>query len=94
MKDKLLQTETHAGEPISAGDTQLIPMAQSFTLRPPGAQAGLIWNRPVSVVTRDPNGEEHILPVIDVTRQAQITLLALGLIGSLIIWLSFRKHRT
>jgi preprotein translocase subunit Sss1 len=91
MQNKLLQIETHVGEPISVGDTDIIPMAQSTTLRPPGAQAGLIWNRPASLVARTPYSQEYILPVNDVTRQAQVALLAIGLIGSFIIWLIYRK---
>jgi hypothetical protein len=91
MPDKLVQIETHAGEPISVGDTRLIPMAQSLRVLPPGKKVGLIWNRPVSILVQTPGGQEHILPVFDFTRRAQLALLGLGMIGSLLTWLAIRE---
>jgi hypothetical protein len=40
------------------------------------------------VVSAD--GQEQVLPVHDVTRRIQLSLLAAGFGGSLLIWLLFR----
>ncbi len=87
----LLDYETKAGAPIQAGDVKLIPLAKSVKIAPPGMSGGLVWNRPAAVIVQQPDGQETVLPIQDVTRQAQIALLAMGVLGSLLIWLVFKK---
>ncbi len=87
----LLDYETKAGAPIQAGDVKLIPLAKSVKIAPPGMFGGLVWNRPAAVIVQQPDGQETVLPIQDVTRQAQIALLAMGALGSLLIWLMFKK---
>jgi hypothetical protein len=87
----LFKEET--GEPIQVGDQQVIPVARSLCLIFPGKTGGLIWNRPSAVKVRQATGAETVLPVVDVTRQAVITILAGGFLASLLIWLLFRNHR-
>lgn len=86
----LLNNETHAGPPIHAGQTRLVPFAQTVRVSIPGA-GGLVWSRPTAIVIQTPEGGETVLPVVDVTRQAQLTLLGLGFLGAFIIWLIYRK---
>jgi len=83
--------ETRAGKPIHAGRTRLIPFAQTVHLHLPGPSGGLIWSRPTAILVQTPNGEETVLQIRDVTRQAQLTLLGLGFIGALFIWLFNRS---
>lgn len=90
LKDAL-QWQTISGERVSVGDIKLMPQSQALTFRWPNG--GVVWNRPVAVlVERD--GQTERVPIVDVTRVAQLTLLGLSLILTLVtIILSIRKRR-
>lgn len=90
MLGKFFQVETRAGEPIPAGDTTIVPLAKSYQFRLPGKVGGVIWNRPASVVVQTALGQEYILPIRDVTRQAQFALLGGSLLAGLLAWLLVR----
>ena len=83
--------ETKAGKPIQAGDTTLVPFANSIQVRVPFIPGGLIWNRPVSVAVQTAQGQEYILPVQDVTRQIYFALIGASLISGILILLFSRK---
>ena len=84
--------EIQRGEPMTAGGTQVTPLTKTFKFPIPVISGGLVWNRPFAVEVRTADGKEWSLPVPDVTRQAQIALLAMGLIGVLLIGLVSRKR--
>ncbi|HNB51866.1 MAG TPA: hypothetical protein PK530_07980 [Anaerolineales bacterium] len=84
-----LQFETHAGDPIQAGQTRLIPFAQTVRLTFPAG--GFTWHRPTAILAQTPDGKEIVLSVPDVTRTAQWTLLGLGVLGAFLIWFFNRK---
>jgi len=92
MPESPVVIETKAGATVQAGGNQITPLAQVVRLGLPGIDGGLIWNRPVAVRVKLQDSQEQVLPVIDVTRLAQITVLGLGLLGSLLIWLLWRKR--
>ena len=87
----MFDLETRAGEPIRAGRTRLIPFAHTIRLNIPGSAGGLVWNRPTAILTQTPGGEETVLQIRDVTRQAQLTLLGLGVLGSMFIWMIYHR---
>lgn len=91
MTDRWIHIETRAGEPVQTGETRLIPLARSMRLQIPGLSGGLVWNRPVSVVASTASGQQ-VLPVPDVTRRSQLVLLGAGLLGSLLLWLTFGRR--
>lgn len=91
MASKLIQVQTRPGTEIHSGSLRLTPYAQSLVLRLPSGQGGLVWNRPVSVLARHPDGREVTLPVRDVTRLWQIGLLALGVLGALLLQIIAHK---
>jgi hypothetical protein len=80
---RILSYETQAGQPIRHGNVTLVPFARTLRfLLPwhfPGVNwgFGLAWSRPVSVLAVTDDGQEQVIPVRDVTRQAQ-----LGLVGA------------
>jgi hypothetical protein len=86
-----IRFEIKRGEPVIAGETQITPLTKTLNIPFPGITGGLIWNRPYAVEVRTADGKEWSLPVSDVTRQAQITLLVMGLICALLIGLVSRK---
>ena len=88
--NEIIQWQTSAGDKITIGDTTLTPQSQALTLRWP--KGGLIWNRPVAVVVEQGGQTKHI-PIIDLTRVAQIMLLGLGLTFSVIAFLRSTQQR-
>ena len=87
-----IRFEIKRGETVFTGGTQVTPLTKTLCILVPGITGGLIWNRPFAVEVRTADGEEWSLPVQDVTRQAQIALLVMGLIGVLLIGLVSRKR--
>ncbi len=87
-----IRFEIQRGEPVTVGGTQVTPLTKTFKLPIPAISGGLVWNRPFAVDVRTAEGQEWSLPVQDVTRQAQIALLVMGLIGVLLIGLVSRKR--
>jgi hypothetical protein len=90
LKD-LVQWQTVSGEAVRVGDVALTSQSQALTVRWP--RGGFVWNRPVAVlVERD--GQMERVPVVDVTRIAQLTLLGLGFVFfAVTLMLSVRKRR-
>lgn len=77
-----IRLENTSAEPIVVGDTRITPQAQAFSLRFPFG--GFVWNRPTAVlVERD--GVTQRIPIVDVTRAAQIVLFVLVVKFSVII---------
>ncbi len=70
-----LRMETRAGKTTQAGGRSLTPFSQALILSFPGMLGGLVWNRPVSVLVREPDGSEIVIPVVDRTRQIELALL-------------------
>ena len=87
----MVQWQMISGEEVTAGDVTLTPQSQALTVRWPNG--GFVWNRPVAVlVERD--GQTERIPIVDVTRIAQLTLLGLGLVSSIAaLVLSIRQRR-
>jgi hypothetical protein len=70
-------SETSAGEPVEWGGRMLMPFAYTLGVRLPlqnwmGAQ--WTWTRPVSVLVREADGQEKVLPVTNITRRVTWTL--------------------
>lgn len=83
--------ETLPGETIQAGTHKITPYSQAVKLILPGSRAGLIWNRPLSVLVEGDDSSQRVLPVVDVTRLVQLALLGIGLAGGIALWLVKRR---
>ncbi len=92
MSKEWVIDETRAGIPVQAGDTRLIPLARATRLQLGGLPIHVLWNRPAAIVAHYHNGRQQVLPVRDHTREAQFILLGIGLLGSLLIWLAYRRR--
>jgi len=88
---QLVNIENRAGETIRLDGAKFIPVEKVVQLQPPGMWGFLSWRRPSMVLVEHPDGTEEILKIQDTTRQAQITLLLIGIAGSLLIWLINKK---
>lgn len=91
MPTPLLRIETLTGPLVRIKDTQLRVRSQVAQLRLPIASGGLIWNRPVAVLVRTPDGQDQILPIPDVTRAAVLALVGLCLASTFLLRLLRRK---
>lgn len=86
---KMLRSEKHYGRAIHLEGMELVPVSKSLCLRAMGFPLGLRWERPVGVLVKDNAGGEQFVPIIDVTRRAQLALLLL----TAAFWLLIRRWR-
>jgi hypothetical protein len=90
MPNRFIAIETVSGETAVSNGLKVTPFSQVFRIQLPGGRGGLVWNRPRSVLV-DVNGEETVLPVVDVTRLVQWSLYGLSFVLPLAVWLLSRK---
>lgn len=69
----LLRWERTAGESMNIGGYAVTPESQALRVRLPFG--GFVWNRPAAILVDDGSGQQRV-PVVDVTRTAQLALLA------------------
>ena len=82
--------ETYSGEKISYKGAEILPFVQSFQIRVPWINGGLVWNRPVSVLVKTQEGQEAVIPIQDITRQVVWSLLG----ATFFMWLFLRIIRS
>lgn len=87
----LIHVETHASPPIEASGKQIILQSRAVSINLP-VLGGVVWNRPIAVITRSGDGHKQTRAVRDVTRLAQLLIIALGIAGARLIALTWR-HR-
>jgi len=91
MQTSILRIETLTSPPITIPDAQVYVRSRLVQLRFPAVNGGLIWNRPVAIVVRTPDGQEKIVPILDVTRLALLALAGICFTG--IITLLFPRRK-
>jgi hypothetical protein len=88
---EMLRWRTISGDKVTVGDVTITPQSRALAIRWP--RSGLVWNRPVGVLVERGEQTERI-PIVDVTRMAQLGLLGLSLVFSMVILvLSIRRRR-
>jgi hypothetical protein len=78
----IFQWQTLSGDKLTVGSLSLTPQSQALTLR--WGKGGWVWNRPVALLVEG-EGHSQRIPIIDVTRVAQVMLWGV----SLGLWLIF-----
>jgi hypothetical protein len=82
---EVIQWQTVAGSPTTIGETTVTPESSAVVVRFPGRwPTAFVWNRPVAVVVQRGDTSERI-PIVDVTRMAQLGLLLGTLAAGLIV---------
>lgn len=79
MPTPKLRIETVTSPPITTPDAQISVRSQVVQIPFPSVNGGFIWNRPVAVVVRPLNGDEKVIPILDVTRIAVFSLAGICL---------------
>jgi hypothetical protein len=85
-----IQWRTFTGEPVSVGDLIVTPESQALTIRLP--TGGVVWNRPSAVLIEQGDRLAR-LPIIDITRLAQVALLSLSLCFTIVALIGFSGQR-
>ena len=91
MTNSLFRIEILTSQPLRVNDAQLRVRSQVVQLRLPRINGGLIWNRPVAVLVRTPDGQDQTLPVRDVTRSVVLALVMLCCASTFLLMLFRRK---
>ena len=81
------------GQPVKFGDRTITPIAKSWRYQGPGQMTYLNWNRPTSVLVRQGNDQEEVIPIPDITRRLVWTILGAGLGAILLLWIVSRLTR-
>ena len=88
------QTEIKMGDEVRIKGARLYPLAK-VVQSTFGNNGVFVWNRPNGIFVKSDSGEEYVLEIRDVTRETQVAILALGILGSFLMWLFFRpRHST
>jgi len=70
-----------AGDAVTVGNVAATPQSQALTMRWP--QGGWVWNRPAAVLVKQGEQERRI-PIVDVTRVAQLALYGTAAVFTMI----------
>jgi hypothetical protein len=83
--------QTVSGDRVMVDDIVVTPQSQALTVRWP--RGGWVWNRPVAVLVERDERTKRI-PIVDVTRVAQLGLYALGLVFAIVGLVLWTKGRS
>lgn len=86
---EMLQWQTVLGDRVVVGDVSITPQSQALVIRAPFG--GLVWNRPVAILVQRGEQADRI-PIVDVTRVAQLILLSISLAFSILALLARRRR--
>lgn len=81
---RIIEWRTASGKPTTVQGVTVTPQSQALQITLPWG--GFVWNRPVAVVARRGDDEQRI-PLIDVTRTAQLSIYAAAFFLTLLFWL-------
>ncbi len=85
--------EIDEARPVKIGAQRVTVISKALRLQLLGGVASWVWNRPAAVRVQTEGAGEVILPVADYTRQLQVLMLVLGLVGSILLAALLQKRR-
>jgi hypothetical protein len=88
VMDRLGAREASA-EPVTVDDVTVTPRSRALVVRLP--KGGLVWNRPTAVLVEQ-DGQVRRIPIVDLTRILQISLLGLAVLTASASLLRFRRR--
>jgi len=90
-REERFKRQTVSGEPVAVGDVVATPQSQALVVRWP--RGGWVWNRPSALLVERGEESERI-PIVDVTRVAQLGLYGLGLVCAIVGLLLMTRQRS
>ena len=92
---KMVQWQTTSGDRLTVGEITVTPQSRALTIGMP--YGSWVWNRPVALQVdggNAPGAGPARIPIVDVTRLAQLGLLGLSMIFSIItLFLLIQQRR-
>lgn len=86
----MFRLQTVSGEPVTVDGTTVTPQSQALVVHT--RFGGFVWNRPVAIQVEERDGQIRRIPIVDVTRVAQLQFLGLVLGAVLAVLLIRRLH--
>ena len=87
---RFVQFRTSSGETVKKGDVTVTPISQALIVNFP--YGGFVWNRPLAIEVDDGETTKRI-PILDVTRIVQLSLIGFGFIFVILTLLFGRKSK-
>ena len=86
---EMIRWSSESGDRVLLGDVAVTPRSQALVIRI--GRVAWVWNRPKDIVI-EREGRSERIPIADVTRRAQLVLIAMKL--ALVIFFFRAKSRT
>jgi hypothetical protein len=87
-RKKHIQWVTTTGDPVERDGLTVTPISKALVIDIP--YLGFVWNRPVSLLVDDGQNAKKV-PIIDVTRVIQLTLITTAVILTVVSFLVGRR---
>jgi len=84
LKGFLHQTEN--GSPVTVGNYKIIPVSRAYGVILPKVAGGFVWNHPLAVRIEREGESDQEIPIHDVTRIAQVRLIAGSVFATAVLW--------
>jgi hypothetical protein len=81
---KYIKYQSISGDSVTSGDTVVTPISSALSISLPFF--GFVWNRPSALIVESKDGTQK-MPIIDLTRVAQLGLLTTGFLICALLWL-------
>lgn len=81
----IFTVNTHHALPQVVGGTVISPRSQHIQAQLPFFELHLAWSRPLDVTVLYPDGQQQVIPIVDVTRVALIGMFLFGSVGALVL---------
>jgi hypothetical protein len=75
--------------PVTVGDVTVTPQSKALIVHL--SKGGFVWNRPSAVLV-ERGGRARRIPIIDITRILQVTLLGLAVLAGAVSLLGIRRR--
>jgi hypothetical protein len=82
--NKYIKYQSISGDPVIRGDTVVTPISSALSISLPFF--GFVWNRPSALIVDSKDGTQKV-PIVDLTRVAQLGILTMGFLISALVWL-------
>lgn len=87
---QIIQLQTTLGHKLSIGQVTIVLQSRALILRWP--YGGWVWNKPTAIIVEQ-RKQTRPVPIVDVTRLAQMGIIGLGLLFYIFILLRYGQHR-
>lgn len=88
----LIHTRKQVKNTYQLNGKKIMPILKSTRIQPPGMWGVFFWHRPTAVLVQNPNSDDVMIEIEDPTRKAQLLLMGMGILVSLLITVAFKNQ--